>query len=53
MDIFKWADDNNWNADYLDSHTGYIYHIQNASSKDEIFVTDTNGNLIGKVTREK
>lgn len=25
MDIFEWAEDNNWLADYYDSHTGRIY----------------------------
>ena len=44
MDIFKWADDNNWMTDYMDMHTGYIYHIQNASEDhNEIFVTDSQG----------
>jgi len=53
MDIFKWADDMNWLADYYDHHTGYVYHIQHASSRDEIFVTDIDNRLIGKVTRNK
>jgi hypothetical protein len=52
MDIFKWADDNNWMTDYMDMNTGYVYHIQNASEDhNEIFVTDSEGHLIGKVTR--
>lgn len=28
MDIFKWAEDYNYGADYMDPNTGYVYHLQ-------------------------
>ena len=27
MDIIEYAKSINWNADYYDPHTGYLYHI--------------------------
>lgn len=50
MDIFKWADDMHWLADYMDHNTGYIYAITEAENKDRIPVYD-NGILIGYVNR--
>lgn len=32
MDIFEYAESINWNADYFDRHTGYIYMITEAST---------------------
>lgn len=32
MDIFEFAKSVNWNADYYDYHTGYIYMITEAST---------------------
>lgn len=28
MDIYKWAEENNYSADYIDMNTGYIYKVQ-------------------------
>ena len=28
MDIYEYAERINYGADYLDQHTGYVYHIQ-------------------------
>ena len=47
MDIFKWADEHGWAADYMDMHSGYIYHIQNVLDHDTIYVTDSENHLIG------
>lgn len=52
MDIFKWADDYNWNADYYDFHTGYTYAITSAENKDQIPVYEGK-DLIGYVNRNK
>lgn len=52
MDIFKWADDFSWLADYYDNKTGNIYKIQESrEDRNKIRVVDTNGNTIKWVTR--
>ena len=54
MDIFEYA--KNYNADYYDPNTGYIYHVQeyNRTKKfglptNGIRVSDMEGNDIGVV----
>ena len=55
MDIYKYAESINWNADYYDMHTGYIYGIQEAGRMRKFFGIETpisvydNGVLIGYV----
>ena len=54
MDIYKYAESINYNADYHDHHTGYIYHIQEYGRCIKfglptvgIKISDSSGNLIG------
>ena len=55
MDIYKYAEEIDWNADYMDPATGYIYKIQEAGRMKKfgfdpdpkIRVTDYSGNTIG------
>ena len=60
MDIFKWAEENDYIADYYDHNTGYIYHVKEYGNALKFFgidlpmkVTDINGNVIGHVHKEK
>ena len=58
MDIYKYAKDINYAADYYEMQTGQIYKIQNyGKEKDSnpnarIAVTDTQGNLLGYVNKK-
>jgi len=54
MDIFKYAQE--YDADYMDMHTGYIYHVQEYNRAKKfglptigIRVSDDEGNNIGYV----
>lgn len=54
MDIYAYAKSIDYNADYYDHHTGYIYKIQDYGRALKfglptpgIMVSDSNGNLIG------
>ena len=57
MDIFKYAEEINYGADYYDMATGYIYHIVEAGKKRKLFGIDTdirvseNGVTIGYARR--
>ena len=53
MDIYAYAKDINWGADYYDWQTGYTYGIQEAGRLKKFFGIDAqipvyeNGELIG------
>lgn len=54
MDIYKYAESVNWNADYYDMKTGYIYGIQEAGRARKFFgielpikVYNSDGEYIG------
>ena len=52
MNIFKWADEYNWMADYLDAVRGYIYKITAVRDmRDHIPVYTTEGDFIGYIHR--
>jgi hypothetical protein len=52
MDIFKYADDIDWKADYMDMNTYYTYAIIQAEDHDHIPVF--NGSVfLGVVVRNK
>lgn len=52
MNIFEYADDINWMADYMDMTTGNVYKISAVRDmKDHIPVYDFEGNYIGDVDR--
>ena len=54
MDIFKWADDFSWLADYYDNKTGNIYKIIEAKeNKSKIRVVDYTGHTIKYIYREE
>ena len=57
MDIFTYAKE--FNADYYDPYTGYIYKVQDYNKKKKlgistegIEVTDSQGTLIGVVSEK-
>lgn len=52
MDIFEYADQIGWLADYMDMRTGYVYCIQNATDRNSIMVMDADGAIIGVVRRK-
>ena len=54
MDIYEYAESINWEADYYDFNTGYIYCIQEAGKMRKLFgiesdirVVNSDGILIG------
>ena len=58
MDIFKYAEE--YNADYYDPITGYIYKVQDYNNKKKlgiptegIEVTNLNGDTVGMVLEKK
>ena len=58
MDIYEYAKE--YNADYYDQHTGYIYHVQNYNNQIKmglptpgIEVFDTDGNFIGYARKKE
>ena len=58
MDIYKYAEDINYGADYYEMQTGQIYKIQDYGKElkenpdARIAVTDTQGNLLGYVKKK-
>ena len=54
MDIFEWADEYEWLADYMDLTTNLIYKIRDAKDTDrtKMQVVDTDGVCVGYVTRK-
>ncbi len=57
MDIYEYGKSINFNADYYDMHSGYIYKLQEFKKvkddpKARIRVTDTEGNTIGYANRK-
>ena len=58
MDIYKYAEETGYEADYYDMHTGYIYGVAEYNRARRfglpvmpIKVYDQNGNLIGTARR--
>ena len=58
MDIYKYAEETNYEADYYDMHTGYIYGVAEYNRARRlglqplpIKVYDQNGFLIGTAKR--
>lgn len=59
MDIYSYAEDINYSADYMDMTSGYIYKIQefgdiikqNPDTTEKIRVTDSYGNTLGFARR--
>ena len=43
MDIYSYAESIDYGADYLDQHTGYIYHIQEYGRKLKLFGMNSEG----------
>lgn len=41
MDIYKYAEQIGYSADYYDMHTGYIYHIKEAGNARKLFGIDS------------
>ena len=58
MDIYKYAEEIGYGADYYEMETGRIYKIQDYGKEKEInpnariAVTDTQGNLIGYINKK-
>ena len=57
MDIYEYGENINFNADYYDMHSGYIYKLQEFKKvKDDpearIRVTDAEGNTVGYANRK-
>ena len=60
MDIYAYAESIDYGADYLDMHTGYIYHIQEYGRALKmglptpgILVTDGEGNELGYAKKKE
>ena len=53
MDIYEYAESINYAADYLDQHTGYIYHIRDYKrlGLPQIPISD-NGKIIGYAVKK-
>lgn len=57
MDIYEYGENINFNADYYDMHSGYIYKLQEFKKvkddpKARIRVTDAEGNTVGYANRK-
>ena len=60
MDIYEYAESINWNADYMDINSGYIYKIRESGIARKLFnlelpikVYDSYGNFIGYAEENK
>lgn len=59
MDIWKWAEEYSYGADYYDMNTGYTYKVQDYGTAVKrglptygIAVIDQEGKLVGYVTKD-
>ena len=59
MDIYQWAKDYNYCADYMDPHSGNIYKVQQygkdlkINPNATISVYDSEGNYLGEAKRKE